>query len=115
MQSAQKTVVVGDHDAIVLALVCHILQREGYKTHPVVDREELLRVLREGRYDAAVVDAALEGVVEAAKAVPGPSRIILTASHNGLDDVGGVHAILRKPLEFSQLIATVRDCVAQGE
>ena len=114
MQAAPKKVVIGDRDAIVLALVSHILKREGYVTHPVDDREELLRVLQAGEFDAAVVDALLDGVIDVVKTVPARTRIIVTSPHDHHDGIG-VHATLRKPLEFGLLIDTVRDCVAQGE
>ena len=112
MPVAPKKVLVGDRDPIVLALTCHLLTREGFSAHPVTEPDELLRVLREGEYDAAVVDALIDGAMDAVLAASAPGRVIVTTHHDG--DVDGVYATLRKPLEFGQLIDTVQKCV-EGE
>ena len=112
MPVAPKKVLVGDCDPIVLALTCHLLTREGFHTHPVAEPDELLRVLREGEYDAAIVDALIEGAMDAVLAVSCPGRVIVT-THQPVD-IDGVYATLRKPLEFGQLVDTVQKCV-EGE
>lgn len=107
-----KKVLVGDSDDVVLAIICHILNRQGFATEPIADRADIPRVMRDGLYDAIIVDAMLEGVVEALPSAKlHAKRIILTS----VDDVAvdGVHATLRKPLEFEVLINTVRNCVVQ--
>jgi DNA-binding response OmpR family regulator len=114
VHAASKKVVVGDPDAIVLALICHILTREGYDVVAVPDREELLRLIRAGNYDALIVDTSLDGVLEVVKTAPSAARVILTSARS-VDGETGVHAFLKKPLEFGELIDTVRDCVAQVE
>lgn len=114
MHAAPKKVVVGDGDPIVLALICHILTREGYDVEPIPDRDELLRLISEGNYDAMIVDASLDGVLEVVKTAPSAARVILISPRN-VDERAGVHAFLKKPLEFGELIETVRNCVAQVE
>jgi DNA-binding NtrC family response regulator len=109
---ASKKVLVGDRDPIILALTCHILNREGFQAHPIAEPDELLRHLREGDYDAAVVDALIEGAMDAILTGSAPARVIVTTHHPG--EVDGVYATLRKPLEFGQLIDTVQKCV-EGE
>ena len=113
MHSSVKKVVVGDGDAVVLALVAYILKRQGFHAEPVVERDQLLDLIRYGQFDAMVVDRHLDGVLDALKAHPEcASRVILTSPHDGDNDVGA-HALLKKPLEFGQLIETVRGCVDQ--
>lgn len=110
-----KTIFVAESDAVVLALLCHILTREGYKVQPVEQREELLRIIRDAHFDALIADAMLDGVVDTVASVPHRApRIILTTPHNELPKLAN-HATLRKPIEFGLLLDTVRDCVTQSE
>ena len=110
-----KTVFVAESDAVVLALFCHILTREGYKVQPVMQREELLRIIRDAQFDALIADAMLDGVVDTVASVPDRApRIILTTTHPEPPAVA-THATLRKPIEFGLLIDTVRNCVTQSE
>jgi len=109
-----KKVLVSDGDPIVLAIICYILQRQGYEATPIAERQDLLRIIRDGHYDAMVVDAVLEGVVDVVKSTrPRASRIILTTLSGEEADLG-VHATLCKPLEFDVLIDAVRRCVEQA-
>ena len=110
--SSPKKVLVGDGDPIVLALICHILNRQGFTTNPVTDRDELLRLMKEGVFDAILVDAAIEGVVDAIASAPEPQRAILLTTSD--QTWVGAYATLRKPLEFDVLIETVRNCT-KGE
>lgn len=113
MATSAKRVVVGDRDAVVLALISYILQRQGFSIESVTQREHLLEIIREGEFDAMVVDRDLDGVIDVVKAHPArASRIILTSPDGG-ENTLGVHALLKKPLEFGLLVDTVRDCTAQ--
>ena len=107
-----KRVLVGDGDPIVLALVSHILTRQGFATNPVADRDELLRLMKEGVFDAILVDAAIEGVLDAVAGAAAPRRAILTTTSDETWD--RAYATLKKPLEFELLIETVRNC-AEGQ
>jgi CheY-like chemotaxis protein len=107
-----KSVLVGDDDPIVLALTCHILNRQGFCTRPINDREELLRLVREGVFDAMLIDAHIDGAVDAVASSPHAApRAILTTTTDQTWDFG--FATLRKPLEFGLLVETVRGCVTQ--
>jgi DNA-binding NtrC family response regulator len=108
-----KKVLVGDSDPIVLALTSHILNRRGYEAHPIAHHDEFLEHLRAGDYDAAVVDAFIEGAMDAILAAPSPRDRIIVTTHEP-DAFDGVFATLRKPLEFGQLVDTVQKCV-EGE
>lgn len=56
---SRKRVLVGDADEIVLALILHILQRQGYAVDVTIEAAEFTRRLRAGRYDAVLVDPAV--------------------------------------------------------
>ena len=110
MPVAPKKVLVGDTDPIVLALLCHILNRQGFQAQPVAERDELFRLMHDGEYDAVIVDALIEGAMDAILRAPDTAgRVIVTTVEN--DCVDGVYATLRKPLEFAQLVDVVHKCV----
>ena len=110
MPVAPKKVLVGDRDPIVLALLCHILNRQGFHAHPVVEPDELLRLMQGGEYDAVIVDALIDGAVDAILRAPDTAGRAIVTTLDGAS-VDGVYATLRKPLEFAQLVEVVHKCV----
>src|SRR4029077_7879375 len=52
----RKRVLVADADEIVLALILHILQRQGYDVDVTTRPEELSERLRAGQYQAVLID-----------------------------------------------------------
>jgi DNA-binding response OmpR family regulator len=112
---SRKRVLVADADEIVLALILHILQRQGYEVDVTTRPEELSEKLRAGHYHAVLVDPNLSPQgVKWIKGIlaefPGVcSRLIITTASPKHDLT--VHATLPKPLEFGLLIATVEACV----
>jgi CheY-like chemotaxis protein len=114
---SRKRVLVGDADEIVLALILHILQRQGYAVDVTTEAAELTRRLRAGRYDAVLVDPAVspggaQWIRDLVAAMPElRNRLIVAGSAAGCELP--VRATLRKPLEFGLLIDTVHDCAEQ--
>src|SRR4029077_19560173 len=53
---SRKRVLVADADEIVLALILHILQRQGYDVDVTTQAEEFSEKLRAGQYQAVLVD-----------------------------------------------------------
>jgi len=111
--SPRKVVVVADRDVIVLALICHILTRQGYQTQPVTDPHSLGSIVESGNFDAIIVDAAVDGILDKLRKRPAiASRVIVTTAESL--DVSGVWACLQRPLEFGQLVQVVRACANQN-
>jgi len=114
---SRKRVLVGDADEIVLALILHILQRQGYAVDVTAEAAEFTRRLHTGRYDAILVDPAMspsgvEWIRDLVATMPElRNRLIVAGAAAGADLP--VRATLRKPLEFGLLIDTVHDCAEQ--
>lgn len=117
MSVSRKRVLVGDADEIVLALILHILQRQGYAVDVTAEAAEFTRRLHTGRYDAILVDPAMspsgvEWIRDLVATMPElRNRLIVAGAAAGADLP--VRATLRKPLEFGLLIDTVHDCAEQ--
>ena len=117
MSVSRKRVLVGDADEIVLALILHILQRQGYTVDVTAEAAEFTRRLHTGRYDAILVDPAMspsgvEWIRDLVATMPElRNRLIVAGAAAGADLP--VRATLRKPLEFGLLIDTVHDCAEQ--
>jgi DNA-binding response OmpR family regulator len=112
---SRKRVLVGDADEIVLALILHILQRQGYLVDVTTRPEEFSERLRAGQYHAVLVDPDLSPHgVKWVKGIlaefPGVGSRLIIATAAPRHDLT-VHATLPKPLEFGLLIATVEACV----
>ena len=56
MSLSRKRILVGDADEIVLALILHILQRQGYEVDVTTRPEEFSDKLRARDYHAVLVD-----------------------------------------------------------
>lgn len=104
--SPRKRVVVIEPDDIVLALILHVLKRQGFDVdtadEPVAARPLLAKVP-----DVVVADGgsvpALADLLE-----PLRTRLIITGHADVLGDVAC--AVVRKPLEVELLLDTVRRC-----
>jgi CheY-like chemotaxis protein len=110
-------VLVGDADEIVLALILHILQRQGYAVDVTSEAAEFAQRLRRGRYDAILVDPAMSPsgvhwVRDLVATMPELRKRLIVAGAQASSDLP-VRATLRKPLEFGLLIDTVHDCAEQ--
>lgn len=117
MSVSRKRVLVGDADEIVLALILHILQRQGYSVDVTTEAAEFTQSLRTGRYDAILVDPAMspsgaQWIRDLVATMPELRNRLIVAGAAGGSDLP-VRATLRKPLEFGLLIDTVHDCAEQ--
>jgi DNA-binding NtrC family response regulator len=112
-----KRVLVGDADEIVLALILHILQRQGYQVDVTTRPDVFSEKLRNGNYHAVLVDPnvspqGVKWIKTILADFPGLcSRMIIAAARPKHDLA--VYATLPKPLEFGLLISTVEACCVQ--
>ncbi len=115
-----KKVLVADADEIVLALIAHILNRQGYVVDPVGSTAEAAALLRERSYSAALIDpnmpgagtAWLRAILEDIPALHG--RVVLIGVADADPDLP-IHSVMRKPIEFGLLIEAVADCVTEPD
>ena len=106
LPSSPAKVLVAESDDIVLALISHILHRQGFAVDVAASVEDATRQMSSGNYRAIVIDAKLSGALDG---LSDHSRVILLASHSTNDD--RVHAVIQKPVEFGLLVDTVAACV----
>jgi DNA-binding response OmpR family regulator len=105
---------VAESDDIVLALISHILNRQGYLVDVAGSAEEAESHLASNIPDVALLDAKLPGggADWMRRCIPdGERRLIILSS--GVFDAADVPAvaILQKPIEFGLLVETVAACV----
>jgi DNA-binding response OmpR family regulator len=113
----RKRILVAERDDIVLALISHILTRQGYVVDNAATADQIKACLRANAYDAILIDASLPGgaIEWLRSAVPDSERrLVILASQNMTEDVPA-RAVLRKPIEFNLLVETVAACVAQTD
>ena len=114
MQYPPKKVLVGESDGIVRTLISHILLQQGFVVDTLHEGDVLSQRLLDAVYDAMILDVDVHGVTDVLHARPEhASRVILTTPRDF--DMDGVHAVLRKPLEFGELVATTFRCVNRSE
>jgi len=100
-------VLVAEGDEIVLALISHILHRQGYAVDVAISAEEATQHLTRQQYRAIVIDSKL---ASALKAFPDHLSCTILLSPNASSDLP-VHAVVQKPVEFGVLVDTVAACV----
>jgi CheY-like chemotaxis protein len=100
-------VLVAESDEIVLALLSHILHRQGYSVDVAATADEAANHLTLSDYRAIVIDAKMIGVVERFPDRMG--RTIVLCPKAKADS--RVHAVIQKPVEFGFLVDTVAGCV----
>jgi DNA-binding response OmpR family regulator len=104
---------VAEGDDIVLALIAHILNRQGYLVDVAGSAVEVESHLAANIPDAALLDAKLPGggADWMRRCIPdGEQRLIILSSGSFDADVPAA-AILRKPIELNLLVETVAACV----
>jgi DNA-binding response OmpR family regulator len=104
---------VAESDDIVLALISHILNRQGYLVDVAGTADEAESHLASHAHDAILLDVNLPGGGPdwMRRCVTDPERrLIILTSGTFSDDVPAA-AILRKPIEFGLLVETVAACV----
>jgi DNA-binding response OmpR family regulator len=115
---AQPLVLVVDDDAELSAMVCELLQREGWATHAVLTGGDGARALASLQPDVVLLDVMLpdaNGYELCARwraAHPAVGLVMLTARGDPLDRVLGLEIgaddYLGKPFEARELVARVR-------
>ena len=104
---------MAESDDIVLALISHILNRQGYLVDVACSALEAESRLAANIPDAALIDTKLPGggADWMRRCIPdGEQRLIILSSGTFDEDVPAA-AMLRKPIEFNLLLETVEECV----
>lgn len=107
MSSSPTKVLVAEGDEIVLALISHILHRQGYAVDVATSADEALQHLTRQQYRAIVIDSRL---ASALRSFPDHLSCTILLSPNASSDLP-VHAVIQKPVEFGLLVDTVAACV----
>jgi DNA-binding response OmpR family regulator len=108
---------VAESDDIVLALISHILNRQGYLVDVAGSAVEAESHLAANMPDAALLDTKLPGggADWMRRCIPdGEKRLIILSSGPFDEDVPAA-AVLRKPIEFGLLVETVAACAKSIE
>ncbi|PYQ49764.1 MAG: hypothetical protein DMF59_12615 [Acidobacteria bacterium] len=101
-------VLVAESDVIVLALISHILNRQGYIVDTAGTAAEADAHLKARSYDAILLDAKV-----ACADVDG-RRLIILSSDDAPTHIS-CRAVLRKPIEFGLLVESVASCVTSTD
>ena len=104
---------MAESDDIILALISHILNRQGYLVDVACSALEAESRLAANIPDAALIDTKLPGggADWMRRCIPdGEQRLIILSSGTFDEDVPAA-AMLRKPIEFNLLLETVEECV----
>lgn len=109
MSSSRRKILVADGDEIVVALISHLLHRQGYVVQTASTADEAATRLRADQYAVILLDAAFERALQPRLA---PRTILL--SPKPTDTCLSVHAIILKPIELQALIDTVNRCAKES-
>lgn len=120
---SQPRVLVADDEEPIRLLVSRVLRRAGYRTVGVSDGEQAIHALRDGPYDAIVMDLMMPrvdgiGVMNhLIETDPGmlEKTVVMTAFPKAAAE-GRLHqlcCIVSKPFELDELLAHVRRCVGR--
>lgn len=107
MPSSSTKVLVAEGDEIILALISHILHRQGYAVDVATSADEASQHLARQQYRAVVIDSEL---LSALHEFPDHLSCTILLSPIASSDLP-VHAVIQKPVEFGLLVDTVAACV----
>ena len=107
MSSSPTRILVAEGDEIILALISHILHRQGYAVDVALSAEEAKQRLTRQQYRAIVIDSSLASAV---RGFPDHWPCTILLSPDASSDLP-VHAVIQKPVEFGLLVDTVAACV----
>ena len=104
---------MAESDDIVLALISHILHRQGYLVDVAGSAEEAESHLAVNMPDAALLDTRLPGggAEWMRRCIPDGDRRLIILSYGAFNADVPAMAILQKPIEFGLLVETVAACV----
>jgi two-component system, chemotaxis family, chemotaxis protein CheY len=119
-----KTILVVDDEEVVVDITKRRLTQEGYKVIGVGDGEAALQILRAGRVDLIVLDIEMPimngytFLKERAK-IPGDNNapVIVLTANNFMEPIfkrNGIHSYLLKPLKMEDLLARVKEDIADA-
>ena len=111
MSSSPRKVLVADSDEIVLALISHILCRQGYAVDVALSADEAAARLAQREYHAVLIDVRFASVLDG---IPNLMPRTILLSPNG-DVELPVHSVIRKPVEFGLLVDAVADCTREPD
>ena len=108
---------MAESDDIVLALISHILNRQGYLVDIAGSAEEAESHLAAHIPDAALMDLRLPGggADWLRRCIPDGERRLIILTANAFDGGVPARAVLRKPIEFGLLLETVAACVTSPD
>lgn len=100
-------ILVADPDEIVVALLSHILHRQGYAVDVALTEEQAQLLLAQTCYGVVIADSKLISVVR-----PCEDRMARTIllSPEATSDLP-VRSVVQKPVEFGLLLDTVRKII----
>ena len=107
MSSPPRKILVADADEIVVALISHLLHRQGYSVDIALNADEAAGRLASHLYDVILLDSRF---ARALRNAPQLAARTILLSPKAIDTDLPVHAILLKPIEFRSLIDTVSRC-----
>jgi CheY-like chemotaxis protein len=123
MTTRAHRVLVVDDDRAIRELVKRLVARHGFVIDTANDGAEAWTLLAENAYDAVLLDLMMPNMngfdlvdrIRCDKPSVLPRIVIMTAFSRGgkLPVVEGVHSILRKPFDISELLEQLTD-VAKG-
>lgn len=120
MEIQPKKVLVIEDDEVIVVLISHILARSSYVVHTTLDAIDADAMIGAGAYDAILLDLKMpHGGVDLIHRLAARDEsilkkiIVVTAAVDEAVKIAHMplHAIVRKPFEVGDLLATVRSCV----
>lgn len=115
-----KCILLADDDPSVREMIARVLTGEGYHVYPAANGVEALKIARSNQIHLALLDLKMpvmngwETRAKLANEHPMLPVIIITARPNQVLTAlaSGVGALLEKPLDFSKLLGTICDLLA---
>jgi two-component system, OmpR family, response regulator len=120
LESQPKKVLVVENDEVIIVLISHVLTRQSYVVHSTFDALEAERMLERDHYDAILLDLKMpNGGIELIRKIEQrrPSLlskvIVVTGAIHETAQLSDIplNAVVRKPFEIENFIATVNACV----
>jgi CheY-like chemotaxis protein len=121
----RKSVLIADDNADMLELLRWVFEVEGFTVRTVEDGNSALQAVGDARPDVVITDLMMPQVsglefIRRLRLAPQWAEIpVIAVSAYPEDFLDQAHAagatrVLRKPLEFSELIEVVNECLTDG-
>lgn len=125
MNAKEIQILVVDDERISLKNICHVLDKEGYKTEPANSGSEAVRKLGELPFDLVITDLKMgdiDGfqVMEVAKQLQPDTEVIIITGYATVKSaveamVKGAFYYIAKPLQLQQLKETVHSALEKSQ